>query len=206
MGKEITVCTITRNKSIAVTTLHMLLNLTSTCFSNGHRINIHFVEEFSSIHKLIKTHDKILWVGYGYALDQPSFEHIFNSNHEVLVFPTVTENVNWENFKKRLGNSEPVHQKALDFDTTVDKKISDGFWTMKDSNPSVFVMDCRAIDKKLRTRKGEGLKLPNDIESLFKKFKENEVKCVVYTKANVITQKYHECIGNIMECATVRAA
>jgi len=206
MGKDITVCVMTRSKSITVTTLHMLLNLTSACFSNGHRINIHFVEHMNALQKLIKTSEKILWVDYGYSLDQPSFEHVFNSTHEVLVFPTVLETVHWDKFRKRIGSGEPIHQRALEFDTTVEKKISDGFWSIEKTNPSVFLIDCKSVDKKLRTRKGEGIKIPHDIVTLFTKFKENGLKSVAYTRANVITHKHHECIGNIMECATVRAS
>jgi hypothetical protein len=204
MGIDLTVCVLTRNKSITVSTLHTLLNLSSACFQGGHRIFIHFVEELSSLSKLVKTQDRILWINYGYALDQESFPTIFASSHECLVYPCVTENVSWDSFKKRLETLEPLHQKALSFDTDVDIKISDGYWRVKKTCPNIFLIDCKSIDKKLRTRKGEGLKIPNDIESLFSKFTECGVKMIAYTKANVIVHKYHECIGNIMENASVK--
>ena len=55
MGIELTVCVLTRNKSITVSTLHTLLNLSSACFQGNHRIFIHFVEELSNLAKLVKT-------------------------------------------------------------------------------------------------------------------------------------------------------
>ncbi len=204
MGIDLTVCVLTRNKSITVSTLHTLLNLSSACFQGGHRIFIHFVEELSSLAKLIKTQDRILWINYGYSLDQESFPTVFSSTHECLVYPCVNERVNWDMFRKRLATSEPLHQKALSFDTDVDMKISDGFWRVKKTCPNIFVIDCKSIDKKLRTRKGEGIKIPNDMESLFTKLDEQGVKMVAYTKANVIVHKYHECIGNIMENSAVK--
>lgn len=204
MGREINVCVVVRNRSIAVSTLHMLLNISSRCFRDGHKIYIHFIEDLNSITKLIKTQEKLLFVGYGCSLDQESFDTFFTTNHDCLVYPCVTDVVNWDLFKKRLATDEPLHQKALTFDTEVDTKISDGFWKVKKTVPSVFLIDCKSVDKKLRTRKGEGIKIPHDVESLFTKFKEQEVKCVAYTKANILVHKHYECVGNIMECATVR--
>lgn len=204
MGKHITVCAVTRNKSITVSTLHMLLTLSGHCFSNGFTIHIHFVEGPESFGKLVKTNEKILWVSYGCSLDQESFDTVLHSTHDALVFPVVLEGVHWNLFKNRLESIEPIHQRALEFDTTVSTKLSDGFWVVKTTNPSVFLVDCKSVEKKMRTRKGEGIKLPLNFEDLFKKFQENGMKCVAYTKANVIVHRHHECVGNIMENASVK--
>lgn len=197
----ITVCIVTRNKAITITTLHMLLQLSGKCFSNGHQINIHFVESTKMLPKLIKTSDKILWIEYGFALDVESFDAIFNSTHEILVFPSVREGVNWDRFKKGIAQDtkEPLHQIGLEFDTDVSNKVSDGYWTVKKTIPSAFLLDCKPVDKKMRTKKGEGLKLPRDIDLIFEKFQENGVKITAYTKANVLAHFTHECIGNILE-------
>jgi hypothetical protein len=193
---------VTRNKSITVTGLHMLLQLSGRCYQKqDHQINIHFVEDTRSLHKLIKTVDRVLWVNYGACLDAESFEDVFDTKHDVLVFPTVKEGVNWNRFKKEVtnGTSEPIHQIGLDFDTEIGTKISDGFWTVEKTNPSVFVIDCKRVEKKMRTKKGEGIKLPRDVDLIFEKFKENEVKVVAKTTANVLVHYAHECLGNILE-------
>jgi len=196
------VCMVTRNKAITVTGLHMLLQMSGRCYQKqDHQINIHFVEDTRSLHKLIKTADRILWVNYGFCLDTESFDNVFDSKNEVLVFPSVKEGINWDRFKKEVkrDSKEPIHQLGMEFDTELDKKISEGFWTVTKTNPSVFVIDCKSVDKKLRTKKGEGIKLPRDVDLIFEKFKENGVKVVASTKANVLVHYAHECLGNILE-------
>lgn len=203
----INVCIVTRNKAITITTLHMLLHLSGKCYSSGtHQICIHFVNSTKSLPKLIKTSDKILWVDYGFSLDSESFDKLFENIADVLVFPAVREGVNWDRFKKcvKEDSKEPLHQIGMEFDTEVDKKISDGLWTVKKTVPSVFIIDCKSVDKKMRTRKGEGIKLPRDIDLIFEKFQEQDVKIVAYTKANVLAHFTHECIGNILEANGVQ--
>lgn len=196
------ICMVTRNKSITVTQLHMLLQLAGRCYQKqDHQINIQFVENTKSLHKMIKTADRILWIEYGYCLNSECFEELFNTKHEVLVFPAVKEGVDWNRFRKEVlaDTKEPIHQIGLDFDTEIDQKISDGFWTVTKTVPSVFVIDCKSVEKKLRTKKGEGIKLPRDIDLIFEKFKEAGVKVIASTKANVLVHYAHECLGNILE-------
>lgn len=179
----------------------MLLQLSGKCFTTGNQINIHFVDSTKMLPKLIKTADKILWIDYGFALDVDSFDAIFSSSHEVLVFPAVKEGVHWDRFKKCItsDSKEQLHQIGLEFDTEVNTKISDGYYTVKKTIPSVFLIDCKPVDKKMRTKKGEGIKLPRDIDLIFEKFQEAGVKIVAYSKANILAHFTHECIGNILE-------
>jgi hypothetical protein len=198
---RLTVCCVSRNKSIYVTTLHMLLQLAAKTIQSGHQINIVFVTDLSELAKLLKAHERILWVNYGSSLDIPSFEHVFKK-FEVAVFPAVKEGVNWNQFTEKIKNrtSEPVHQIGLEFDTTVDKKIENGVWTVKESTPAIWCIDCKVIDK-LRSRKGEGVKLPHTTEDLFKKFQECGVKCIAYTTSDVLMHYSHECVGSLLEIA-----
>lgn len=201
MESGITVTVQTRNKSIAVSTLHMLLSFSGQCFQSGIRIYIHFVEEFSEVSKLLKTAGRLMWVGYGSSLDVDSFPVALSHSSDCIVFPAVTDTVNWDLFKKNLKTPEPLTQKALEFDTEVDQKIEDGIWRVKRTTPTLFVIRTDSVEKKLRKK---GTKFPTTTDSLFEKFSDAQVKCVAYTKANVLVHRHYECIGNIMETASVR--
>lgn len=201
---KLTVCCASRNKSIYVTTLHMLLQLTAMAIQSGHQMNVMFVNDMSDIAKLLKTNERILWVSYGSSLDVPSFEHLFKK-FEVAVFPAALEGVDWNQFKAGVQSrtTEPLHQVGLRFDTTVDKKIEDGVWTVSEASPAIWCIDCKVIDK-LRVRKGEGIKLPTTTAELFKKFKEHDVRCIAYTTADVLMHYSHECVGSLLEVAGVQ--
>ena len=200
----LSVCCVSRNKSVYVTCLHMLLQLAVKCIQSGHQINIQFVNDTSQLPKLMKTHERILWVDYGASLDVESFDKIFEKT-EITVFPSVKEGINWTMFadKVKTGSNEPVGQMGLDFDTDVDRKISDGMYTVKSANPSIWVMDCKSVIAKVREAKGEGLKLPYTMEEIFQKFVDKKVKIQAYVKCNVLRHYSHECLGNILEAVGV---
>jgi hypothetical protein len=142
-------------------------------------------------------------VDYGACLDQESFDKVFEKC-EITVFPSVREGVDWERFKKNIGTDEPISQIGLEFDTVVDKKLSDdGMYTVKSSTPAVFVVgDCSKVYEKLREKKGEGIKV-SSVEDLFQKCVERGVKVNAYTKCNVLRHYSHECVGNILEAVGV---
>lgn len=200
----ITVCCVSRNKSIYVTGLHMLLQLAVKCIQTGHQINIQFVSDASQLPRIMKNSERVLWVDYGASLDVESFDKIFEKT-EITVFPAVTEGIDWPLFKSKIqnGSSEPISQMGLNFDTVVDRKISDGMYTVTKTVPSVWVMDCKAVTAKVRDAKGEGLKLPYTIEEIFQKFVDKKVKIQAYTKCNVLKHYSYECIGNILEAVGV---
>lgn len=200
----LTICCVSRNKSIYVTCLHMLLQLTVKCIQSGHQINIQFVNDASQLPKLMKSSERILWVEYGTSLDHESFDKIFEKT-EITVFPAVTEGIDWNAFKQKVesGSKEPVSQMGLNFDTEVDRKISDGMYTVKRTVPSIWVMDCKSIISKIREAKGDGIKLPYTIDEIFQKFVDKKVKIQAYTKCNVLKHYSYECVGNILEAVGV---
>lgn len=201
------VCLVTRNKAITVTTLHMLLQLAGRCYQRqDHQLAINFVEDTKPMVKFIRQGERVLWVDYACSLDPDSFEHVFDpmKGRDVLIFPTVTEGIDWNRFRKNVGSKESVNQIGLNFDTEVGSKISDGIWTVTRSNPKVFVVNGSAVEKKTRQKKGEGLRLPRDVDLIFEKFKECDVKMHAWTKANVLVLYTHECVGNILEANGVR--
>lgn len=182
----------------------MLLQLAIFCIQRGHQINIQFVNDITNLPRIMKNSERILWVDYGASLDQESFDKILDKT-EITVFPSVTEGINWSRFtdKVKTGTSEPTSQIGLDFDTEVDRKISDGLYTVKKTVPSVWVMDCKSVVSKVRDAKGEGLKLPSTVEEVFQKFVDKKVKIQAYTKCNILRHYSHECVGNILEAVGV---
>ena len=55
----------------------------------------------------------------------------------------------------------------------------------------------------MKTTKGEGLKLPRDIDQIFERMIDSGVKIHAWTKANVLVHYTHECLGNILEATGV---
>lgn len=200
----LTICCVSKNKSVYVTCLHMLLQLAIKCIQGGHQINIQFVNDITSLPKIMKNSERILWVDYGANLDNESFDRVFDKT-EITVFPSVVEGINWGRFtdKVKNGSTEPISQAGLEFDTEVDRKISDGLYTVKKTIPAVWVMDCKSVISKVRDAKGEGLKLPHSVEDVFQKFVDKKVKIQAYTKCNILRHYSYECVGNILEAVGV---
>lgn len=196
------VLAVSRNKSIAVGTLHMLLNLSGYAYTKEHRLEIHFVESLSALPRFLKTAERILWVDYGRSLDVESFPRIFDARQEVLVFPSVTGEVDWGMFKSKIKANTAEHrdQAGLVFDTTVDKKVSDGLWSVSQTNPSIFLMDCKAVEKKFAKK---SIKPPREMHTLFEKFRDAGVKVFAWTPSRVTIMHTYECIGNIMNVPSV---
>lgn len=196
---------VSRNRSIAVSTLHTLLNLSGFALARQHRIDINFVNGTHHLHRFIKTAERVLWIDYGRSLDVDSFEKIFQESlqTDILVFPSVTGDVNWKQFQDGVlsGSVEPIEQMGLTFDTTVDKKISDGTYSVKHTVPSIFLIDCKMVERKMRVKKG--FKLPRDIDLVFEKFKEIGIKIHAWVRAKVTIMETYECLGNIMNTPSV---
>lgn len=196
------VLAVTRNRSISVGTLHMLLNLSGYAYTKDHRLEIQFVESLSALPRFIKTAERVLWIDYGRALDVDSFPRIFDARQEVLVFPSVTGDVDWAMFKAKIkaNTAEPRDQVGLIFDTTVDKKVSDGLWSVAQTNPSIFMMDCKVIDKKFAKK---SIKPPRDMNMLFEKFRDAGVRVFAWTPSRVTIMHTYECVGSIMNVPSV---
>ena len=201
---------VTKNKSISATTLHTAMNLHMICMQRGIHIEIHFVEDRSSLPKVIKSGERLFWMDYGTNLNTEILNKVvdpFDKGIQVLVFPSVKEGIDWGMFEKKTkaNSSEPAAQRGLHFDTTVGKKLADGLYECETTNARVWAMDTKPVDKKLRGGK-EIIKLPTEgaPELMFKKLKEIGIKIGVASDAIVVCHFIHECFGNILEASGVK--
>lgn len=198
------VCVVTRNKSLAATTLHSLMNINMYSMMKGLHVDVHFVTDMSSLPKLIKSGERIIWFDYGTNIDEETLKKLvdpFEKDVKVLVCPSVREGIDWDMFRRKTvqGSNEPVYQRALTFDTDVSKKLDNGLYEVVKTSARVWAMDSKPIDKKLRGDKVP-VKLPTETyESMFDCLRRLGIKIGAATRANVICHYVHECSGNILE-------
>jgi len=203
------VVALTRNKSISATTLHTMMNIHMVCMVKGFHIEIHFVADKTSLPKIFKSGERLVVMEYGTNLDDKSILKAidpFDKGIQVLVFPSVTEGINWDRFIKKTkeGSTEPASQRALDFDTEVGKKLGDGLYECKSTSARVWAMDTKPVDKKLRGGKVP-IKLPLDDNSvMFSTLSNLGIKIGVLSTATVVCHYVHECFGNILEASGVQ--
>jgi len=194
---------VTRNKSIAVTTLHSLMTLGMYGAHQQVPIEYMFVEGLDALPKLVKSGERILWFDYGTNLDQDSIPRVLNPMEKdirVVVFPSVVEGVDWDMFRKKTvaGSTEPIHQRALTFDTDVAKKVvGTDLYDVVKTSARVWVMDSKPIDKKLKSiQKNMSC---DSYENMFAQLKSNNIRVVALPSATVIRHFTHKCLGNILE-------
>jgi hypothetical protein len=174
----------------------------------GMHLEVHFVEDKTTLPKLMKSGERIFWMDYGTNLNNEILSKVvdpFDKGVQILVFPSVKEGINWEKFKKktRSGSTESSGQRGLEFDTTVGKKLADGLYECENTEARVWVMDSKPVDKKLRGGK-ETIKIPYDNnEAMFASLKNLGIKIGVASEAIVVCHFVHECFGNILEAAGV---
>ena len=202
---QLTTVIVTRNKSASVKTLHTLLKLNIVCLENNVHNRIMFTnDDFSSkkktFQKNLKSTDRLLWIDYGIAIDEISLYHTVSRDWKWhgVVFPCVTEGINWEKFKEGIDTPEPLSQKGLDFDTVVDKKVHDDFYTITKTNPKCFVLETKHLLKNMK-------KISHDFEEVFSALNITKFKLVAFTSAKLIVTYPHECLGNILGAAGVKA-
>jgi hypothetical protein len=194
---------VTRNKSIAVTTLHSLMTFGMHAAQRQVPIEYVFVEGLDALPKLVKTCERVLWFDYGTNLDQDSIPRVLSPMEKdirVVVFPSVVEGVDWDMFRKKTvaGSTEPIHQRALTFDTEVTKKVvGTDLYDVEKTSARVWVMDAKPIDKKLKSVQ-KNLSC-DSYESLFAQLKSNNLRVVALPSATVIRHFTHKCLGNILE-------
>ena len=194
---------VTRNKSIAVTTLHSLMTIGMYGAQRQVPVEYMFVEGLDALPKLVKSGERIVWFDYGTNLDQDTIPRIFNTMEKdirVVVFPSVVEGVDWDMFRKKTveGSTEPVHQRALNFDTDVTKKVAGtDLYDVDKTSARVWVMDSKPIDKKLKSVQ-KNLSC-DSYESMFNQLKSNNLRVVALPSATVIRHFTHKCLGNILE-------
>jgi hypothetical protein len=174
----------------------------------GVHLEVHFVENKSTLPKIIKTGERIFWMDYGTNLNQEIIHKVldpFEKGVQVMVFPSVTEGIHWDMFEKktREGTKEAANQRGLKFDTEVGKKIAPGVYECVKTAARVWVMDAKPVDKKIRGGK-EMIKLPLDNdEEMFATLARIGLKIGVASEAIVVCHFVHECFGNILESAGV---
>ena len=180
------------------------------CMQRGIHLEIHFVDDRSTLPKLIKTGERLFWMDYGTNLNNEILSKVvepFDKGVQVLVFPSVKEGINWEQFAKKTkeGSTEPANQRGLAFDTEVGKKMAEGLYECGKTSARVWAMDTKPVDKKLRGGK-EPIKLPLEgpPEIMFEKLKSIGIKVGVASEAIVVCHFVHECFGNILEAAGVK--
>lgn len=205
------VCAVTRNRSISATTLHTMMNLHMLCMMRGFHLEIHFVENKSTLPKIIKSGERIFWMDYGTNLNQEILHKVldpFEKGIQVLVFPSALEGIDWVQFEKKTkaGTTEHAGQRGLKFDTEVGKKLAPGIYECTKTSARVWVMDAKPVDKKIRGGK-ELVKLPlENNEEMFQTLSRIGIKIGVASEAIVVCHYIHECFGNILEAAGVQLA
>jgi hypothetical protein len=203
------VCVVTRNRSIAATTLHSLMNMHMLAYTKNIHLDIHFVQDLTCLPKLFKTGERIIWFDYGTNVDQdhiPALIQPFEHGVRVLVCPAVKEGIDWDMFKKKtLANSkEPDHQRGLHFDTDVSKKLADGLYEVKKTSARVWAVDSKPIDKKLRGEKIQVKLDTSSYETMFAQLQTLGIRIAALTNAQVICHYQHRCEGNILETSGVK--
>lgn len=156
------------------------------------------------INKNIKNVDRLCFVDYSVFIDEQSIAALFDKfpgGYNGVVFPAVKEGVNWDLFRQKVttDSNEPVGQMGLDFDTEVEKPINEDLWSVKSTNPKVWVIDTKAAIKAIRGKKGEGVNFPVRRADIFTK-----IKICAFVKAKVIVTYTHECVSNILESSGVK--
>jgi hypothetical protein len=169
----------------------------------GVHTEIIFVEGLSVLPKYVKSGERIVWFEYGTNLDGASIPRLFapmEKDVRVVVFPAVTEGVDWNMFKKKTldGSKEPIHQRGLNFDTDVLKKITGtDLWDVEKTSARVWLMDSNPINKKLKSiSKNVSCE---SYEGLFQQIKSIGIRIAALPSAVVVRQFTHECLGNILE-------
>lgn len=202
---SITVAIISRSKAIHATTLHSLMNIHMFCIVKNIHMEVHFMKDKTSLHKLFKSSDRLIFFDYGSSINQECIATMcspFPPGFQVMVFPAVKEGINWNEFKKNQNTTEPASQRGLEFDTEVEKQLGDSIWTVKNTEAMVWAMDCKQIDKKTRGAK-DPIKLPTDTRPFFDTLKNLGIKMCACTAARCVIHYTHECFGNILESAGI---
>jgi len=206
---------VTRGHSCHVKTLHTILRFNILCIQNGMIQNeVAFVnddpfEKSETIHRFMKTHDRIFFIDFGIQVDDESMKNVIASNdgYGVIVFPGVKEGINWDNFKKKVTEnySEPIEQMGLEFDTEVVAKISNDIYSVKQTEAKAWVLMSKQVLKNIRDKRTGLYKIHPKLITMFSKFKEHGVKIVAYTAAKLVHTYSHECLGNIVNSSGVKA-
>jgi len=205
---------VTRSKSCHIKTLHTILRVNIRCLENKCEQKIFFVnddpfEKAEMIEGCMKDYDRILFVDFGIQMDDNSINQIFKNMDGlgVLVYPGVTEGIDWEMFKEKIrsDSKEPIAQMGLYFDTDVGKQIDEDNYIVKTTKSRCWVMNCKNVSKTIKDKKTGKYKIYPRMETMFDKFKQHGVKINAFVDAKLTMTYGHECIANILHTAGVKA-
>ena len=206
---------VTRGKSCHCKTLHTILRFNIKCMQRGNTENeVLFVdddpfEKADMIYKYLKTHDRIFFVDFGISVDDDSLDKVFDKHDGIgcMVFPGVTEGIDWDMFKEKIknGTKEPVEQMGLHFDTDVGTKVYGDVYTVKETSAKAWVMMNKSVTKNLKDRKNGSFKIHPRMKTMFMKFQEAGIKIHAYTASKLVMTYSHECISNILNAAGVKS-
>lgn len=206
---------VTRSKSCHVKTLHTVLKFNIVCIQSGNQNQILFVKDdpfdkVEAVQKFVKSgeYDRVLFIDFGVSVDEESLKQAVLPHEGVgcLVFPGVTEGIDWNMFKHKVRDAEieePISQCGLNFDTEVSKKISEDIYLVTNTNARAWVMMCKNIIKQGKCKKTGNFKL---YPKMFEKLKEQGVRIYAYTASKLVLTYTHECISNILSAAGVKAS
>ena len=162
-------------------------------------------EKAELIQKLMKTHDRIIFIDFGISMDDDSIHQCLEPHENVgcLVFPGVKEGIDWELFKDKVksGSSEPVSQMGLHFDTDVSKAASKDIYKVVSTEAKAWMMNTKNVIKSIKDKKTGNWKI---WPKMFEKFQEQGVRLYAFTAAKLTMTYTHECVSNILNAAGVK--
>jgi hypothetical protein len=157
------------------------------------------------IQKYMKSHDRILFIDFGIGIDDESLDQIFEPHENVgcLVFPGVTEGIDWEMFKTKIksDSKEPISQMGLHFDTEVGKKISKDIYHVLNTEAKVWMMNTKNVLKFIKDKKTGNFKIH---PKMFENFSDRGVRIYAFTASKLTATYTHECLSNILNAAGVK--
>jgi len=143
-------------------------------------------------------------IHYGVNIDEATIDYFCGDRAlegiGVLVFPAAKEKIDWDRFVEvtKKDTSEPMHQRALEFDTNVRQEMSPSLWSINGTEAKTWVMNCKNVRKKIDKI------VAGKPGRMFEKLREQGVKIVAYTAASVTMTFAHECVSNILQSSGVR--
>lgn len=203
---------VTRSRSCHVKTLHSILRINLKCLETRSEQKIFFVNDDSfdkadTIENCMKEYDRILFVDFGIQLDDESISHVFGDMEGVgvLVFPAVTEGIDWDMFKDKVKSEskEPVAQMGLYFDTDVSKEITPDIYSVKSTKARCWILNCKNVCRQIKDKKTGKIKVYPKMSAMFDKFQQHGVKINAFVGAKLTATYGHECVCNILHTAGV---
>ena len=202
---------VTRNKSLYVKTLHVLMAIQSLCTQQNIPFDITFCDDADAtkmdmLKKKMKSCERLVWMEYGLSLDRESVVSlpIKYDGYDGLIYPAALQNqIDWDKFKVESlkGTTEPVEQIALTFDTDVTDKVIDkqfGFKSVTKTVPQIWALDTKRVGRKMK-----GDKKYRTINEYFAGCLSSSVKLAAATQARTFVHFPHECPGNILNVAGI---